>query len=173
MNQLLACRQHPVPLPEGHSPEPCPFEDAAQHFWDEPSCLADSRSREKTLQSLVWAAYLEQQVPLWKQLPVDLQMCPSVPSCGSGLIPHAVTTTRTCGCKQDGKKSVQKGQTGSFSLLLLLFLLPSAAAAWLHRASWCTCSQLRGRRWVSSRISSSLLSPIPGKPPRQPQDSLP
>lgn len=172
MNQLLACRQHPVPLPEGHSSEPCPFEDAAQHFWDEPSCLADSRSQEKTPQSLVWAAYLEQQVPLWKQLPVDLQMCPSVPSWGSGLIPHAVTTTRTCGCKQDGKKSVQKGQTGSFSLLLL-FLLPSAAAAWLHRASWCTCSQLRGRRWVSSRISSSLLSPIPGKPPRQPQDSLP
>lgn len=43
------------------------------------------------------AQYLEQQVPFWKWIPVDLQMCLSIPSWGSGLIQHA--NIRTCSCK--------------------------------------------------------------------------
>lgn len=63
---------------------------------DQPLCLAAVMENPN---NQTRAQYLEQQVPLWKWLPVDLQMCLSIPSWGSGLIQHAVANIRTYSCK--------------------------------------------------------------------------
>lgn len=81
------------------------------HRWDHrlQSCLGRPQ--------MTTAPYLVQQLPLRKQLPVTLQLCPSVPSWGSGLT-HAGANLWSCSCKKEGKKSAWKEQGRSLPPLL-------------------------------------------------------
>lgn len=85
--ELIACRNHSEAAlgKAGSPPAPQMRPQAPEQLGETPNDQAI-------------APYLEQQLPLRKQLPVTLRLRPSVPSWGSGLI-HAVTNVWSCSCK--------------------------------------------------------------------------